>query len=212
MITLSYSLLGVVSGPLVMLAGFSIAQREPMSWRLFASVGWATSLAASPFLGFVLTYAALAVPQSAGLVAWLVIVGSTLALVDWTCHLLPHRVVGTLLVGGLAQISLTALVLRDFEPLLRAAVAAAAVFSAGLLVYLRLGADLGFGDVTLATALALHLGWRGWSYVFLGLTAGLLVAWAAIRTLFVVRRIGHRDPVALGPALLAGAVYAMLQA
>lgn len=212
MFTLSYSLLGVASGPLVVLAGFSLARREPMCWRLLASIGWATSLAASLFLGSTLTYAALVAPQSAGLVAWLTIVGLALALIDWTCHLLPHRVVGTLLLGGLAQISFTAFAVRDFEPLLRAGIAAAVVFAAGLLLYLRLGAELGFGDVTLATALALHLGWRGWPSVILGLTAGLLVAWVVTRALLVARRIGRRDPVALGPALLLGAVYAMLQA
>lgn len=209
---LSYWLLGTLVGPLLVRAGFSIARREPMPLQFFELAGWRTSLAASAFAGPALSYAAVAVPQLAALVAWLVIVGAVLALVDWTCHLLPHHVVGTLFVGGLAQISLMAFGLRDLEPLLRAGTAAVVVFAAGLLLYLRLGADLGFGDVTLATALALFLGWRGWSYVALGLIAGLLIAGVATRTLLVLGRISRRDPVALGPALLVGAVFAMLQA
>lgn len=208
---LSYWSLGVVTGPLVVLSSFAIARREPMSWHLLDSVGSTTSLAAMAFLGSALTYAALVVPRSAALVAWLVVVGLTLALVDWTCHKLPHRVVGALFAGGLVQLSVMAFALRDIELLVRAGLAAVVVFVIGLLLYLRLGADLGFGDVTLATTLALFLGWRGWSYVALGLIAGLTAAGLVTRTLLARRRIGRRDPVALGPALLAGAVFAMLQ-
>lgn len=208
---LSYWVLGVVTGPLVVLSSFSIALREPMSWHLLESVGRTTSLAASAFLGSALTYAALLAPRSAALVAWLVIIGLTLALVDWTCHKLPHQLVGALFAGGLVQLSFVAFALRDVEVLVRAGLAAAVVFVIGLLLYLRLGAGLGFGDVTLATALALLLGWRGWPYVALGLMAGLMVAGAATRTLLVLRRIRRHDPIALGPALLVGAVYAMLQ-
>jgi leader peptidase (prepilin peptidase) / N-methyltransferase len=211
MFVLSYSLLGMVAGPLVVVAGFSIARREPTSWLLFYSVGWTASLAASAFLGSALTYAPLVAPRSAALVAWLVIVGLALALVDWTCHRLPHRLVGTLFLGGLVQIGLMAIALRDVEPLLRAGAAAAVVFVAGLLLYLWLGAELGFGDVTLATTLALFLGWRGWPYVASGLTAALVAAGVVTRTLLVLKRISRRDPVALGPSLLAGAVYVMLQ-
>lgn len=209
---LSYGLLGIAAGPLVVLSSFSIARREQMSRHLLASAGWTTSLAASAFLCSALTYTALVAPRSAALVAWLVIVGLALALVDWMCHKLPHRVVGTLFVGGLIQLSFMAFARRDVELLVRAGLAAAVVFVIGLLLYLRLGADLGFGDVTLATTLALFLGSCGWPYVALGLIAGLTAGGVTTRTLLTLRRISRRDPVALGPALLVGAVYAMLQA
>lgn len=208
---LSYSVLGLISGPLVVLSSLSIVRHEPMSWHLLDSVGWPTSFAASAFLGSALAYAAFVAPRTAALVAWLAIVGLVLALVDWTCHKLPHRVVGTLFAGGVIQLSLTAFALRDAELLVRAGLAAAVVFVVGLLLYLRLGAELGFGDVTLATTLALFLGSCGWPFVALGLIAGLTVAGLVTPTLLVLRRIGRRDPVALGPSLLVGAVYAMLQ-
>ncbi|MFC3898018.1 hypothetical protein ACFOWZ_41680 [Lentzea rhizosphaerae] len=208
---LSYWLLGVVAGPLVVLSSFSIARREQMSWHVLVAAGWTTPLAASTFLGSALTYAALVAPRSAALVAWLVILGLVLALVDWTCHKLPHRIVGTLFAGGLIQLSFMAVAMRDSELLVRAGLAAAVVFVPGLLLYLSLGAELGFGDVTLATTLALFLGACGWPYVALGLIAGLAAAGLVTRTLLALRRISRRDPVALGPALLAGAVYAMLQ-
>lgn len=208
---LSYSVLGLVTGPLVVLYSFSIARHEPLSWCLLASVGWTVSLAASAFLGSALAFAALMAPRWAALVAWLVIVGLVLALVDWTCHKLPHHVVGTLFAGGLIQLSFMAFALRDVELLVRAGLASAVVFGVGLLLYLRLGAELGFGDVTLATTLALFLGSRGWLCVALGLITGLMVAGLVTPTLLILRRIGRHDPVALGPALLAGAVYLMLQ-
>ncbi|MDX8031726.1 hypothetical protein SK803_15990 [Lentzea sp. BCCO 10_0856] len=212
MFTLSYSLLGLISGPLVVLAAFSITRREPVSWP---SVSWpakTTSLATSVFLGSSLTYVALVAPRSAEPMAWLLIVGTLLALVDWTCHLLPHKVVGALFLGGLVLISAEALSHRDFEPLLRAGVASVAVFMAGLVLYQRFAAELGFGDVTLAAALALYLGWCGWMYVALGLAMGLLLVWLVMCVLLVAKRVGRHDPVVLGPALLSGAVYVMLQA
>ncbi|MGI5506458.1 prepilin peptidase [Lentzea sp. CA-135723] len=212
MITLSYGLLGVAAGPLVVLTAFSIARHEPVHWSL---TGWppsTASLAASMFLGSSLTYVALVVPRSAEMLAWLLIVGTVLALVDSACHLLPHRVVGLLFLGGLALIGAQALVRREFEPLLRAGVSSIAVFAAGFLLYQRFTAELGFGDVTLATALALYLGWFGWASVFLGLTVGLLAASFVMRMLLIAKRVGRHDPVALGPALLGGAVYVMLQA
>ena len=208
---LSYSLLGVLAGPLVVLVSFSIARHEQTSWHVLMSAGWATSLAASAFLGSALMYAALVTPRSAALVAWLVIVGLVLALVDWTCHKLPHRVVGTLFAGGLIQLSFVAVAMRDAELLVRAVLAAAVVFLLGLVLYLSLGGELGFGDVTLATTLALFLGACGWPYVALGLITGLAAAALVTRTLLALSRISPRDPVALGPALLVGAVYAMLQ-
>jgi leader peptidase (prepilin peptidase)/N-methyltransferase len=208
---LSYWALGVVAGPLVVLSSFSIALREQMSWHVLVSAGWTTSLAASTFLGSALTYAALVAPRSAALVAWLAIVGLALALVDWMCHKLPHRLVGTLFAGGLVQLSFMAVVTRDVDLLVRAGLAAAVVFVLGVLLYLRLGTELGFGDVTLATTLALFLGSCGWPYVALGLIAGLTAGGLVTRVLLALRRIGPRDPVALGPALLVGAVYVMLQ-
>lgn len=212
MIALSYGLLGLASGPLVVLTAFSITRREPVCWPLFGWPAKTTSLAASVFLGSSLTYVALVAPRSAEPMAWLLIVGTVLALVDWTCHLLPHKVVGALFLGGLALISAEAFSQRDFEPLLRAGVASVTVFVAGLVLYQRFAAELGFGDVTLATALALYLGWRGWMCVVLGLAVGLLLAWVVMRVLLMAKRVGRHDPVALGPALLSGAVYVMLQA
>ncbi|MET9225597.1 hypothetical protein [Lentzea sp. NPDC003310] len=208
MFAVSYGLLGLVSGPLVVLTAFSITRREPIPWKPANT----TSLAASVFLGSSLTYVVLVAPQAAGLLAWLLIVGTVLALVDWTCHLLPHKVVGALFLGGLALISAEAFVLRDFGPLLRAGVASVVVFVAGVLLYQRFAAELGFGDVTLAAALALYLGRFGWECVVLGLTAGLLLIWIVIQTLLIAKRVGRHDPVALGPAFLSGTAYVILQA
>ncbi|MEU3642943.1 prepilin peptidase [Lentzea sp. NPDC034063] len=212
MLALSYSLLGLASGPLVVLTACSITRCEPVSWPWGSWPAKTTSLAASLFLGSSLTYVALVAPRPAEPMAWLLIVGTVLALVDWIRHLLPHKVVGALFFGGLVLISAEALSQRDFAPLLRAGVASVVVFMAGLALYQRFAAELGFGDVTLTAALALYLGWCGWMCVVLGLAVGLLLVWIVMRMLLVAKRVGRHDPVALGPALLSGAVYVMLQA
>ncbi|NUT53519.1 MAG: hypothetical protein HOV94_40460 [Saccharothrix sp.] len=210
-IFISYCLLGAVAGPLTMIFGHSIARNEAPSWNLVATLGWVPLLAASVFLSGSLIYVVHMVPTAmTTVVTWLVILGLLLALIDWGCHRLPHRVVGALLTGGMAQFGVIGLLRHDAGPLVRAGLAALLVFVIGLAIYLRLQVSLGFGDVTLAAAVGAHLGWFGWHYVLPGLTAGLVFAATTTLVLLAFRRIRRGDHVALGPSLIAGAVYTIL--
>lgn len=213
LIFLFYGLLGAVAGPTILVLSQSIARDKPLSWNLVAVIGWVPLLSASAFLGATLIYVIREVPSAAvAVVAWMMILGLLLALIDWSCHQLPHRIVGLLLAGGLVQFSVIAIAQDSVGPLARAGAAAVVVLLVGLMIYLRLRADLGFGDVTLAAAFAAFLGWFGWRYVLFGLTSGLVLAAISNLALLASRRINSRDRTALGPALIAGSIYTILHA
>jgi leader peptidase (prepilin peptidase)/N-methyltransferase len=69
---------------------------------------------------------------------------------------------------------------------------------------------VGFGDTKLAGVLGLYLGWIGWDTVLLGLVAGFVVG-AAVAVVLLIRRLaGWRTDFAFGPALLLGALVAVV--
>lgn len=210
-IFLSYGLLGAIAGPVVLLFSHRFARGEALSWELVGRIGPPPLLAAGGLLGVALIYVVQMVPAvMAPVSAWLVILGFLLALIDWSCHRLPHSLVGVLLTGGLVQFGVIALVQRDAAPLVRAGAASVVVFAVGLVIYLRLRATLGFGDVTLAAASAAYLGWFDWRHVLFGLVAGLALAAVTTLALLAFRRIQRGDQVALGPALIAGSICTIL--
>jgi leader peptidase (prepilin peptidase)/N-methyltransferase len=63
--------------------------------------------------------------------------------------------------------------------------------------------------VTLVGATSFFLGSSGgWPLVLLGLTVSLVLAAGAAVLLVLGRRIGPHDPIALGPAIVGGALIA----
>ncbi|WP_016907699.1 prepilin peptidase [Streptomyces xiaopingdaonensis] len=71
-------------------------------------------------------------------------------------------------------------------------------------------AALGYGDVKLALALGVALGWYGWGALLLGALLGWLPAgvWGAV--LLLTRRRSRQADIALGPSLLCGALATVL--
>jgi leader peptidase (prepilin peptidase)/N-methyltransferase len=206
---LTYGLLGALAGPFVIVFSNSITTGEPVSWMSMTAISWRPALAAGALLILVLVEVA-ARSAAAGALAWLMIVGLVLALIDWSSHRLPHRLVGILLGGGVVQLGLVGLVQRDAWPLLRAGTAAVIV----LLIVLTLGlispSGLGLGDVTLSTTMAFFLGWFGWLYVAAGLMSAFLSTGLAMSVLRAGRLIPQGQPIALGPALIFAPICVIL--
>ncbi|GAB2912649.1 hypothetical protein GCM10027028_05880 [Streptomyces sundarbansensis] len=69
---------------------------------------------------------------------------------------------------------------------------------------------MGFGDVKLALALGVVLGWYGWSVLFLGGFAGFLFGAAYGLALLLLRRAGRRTGIPFGPFMIAGALTGVL--
>jgi len=75
---------------------------------------------------------------------------------------------------------------------------------------LRHEAGIGLGDVKLAIAIGLVLGWRGPGLVVLALLATFASSALVVLVLLAARRIGMGDRVPFGPHLAVGAVAALI--
>ncbi|MER6587341.1 A24 family peptidase [Micromonospora chalcea] len=132
-------------------------------------------------------------------------VGLALAVTDVTALRLPDPLVGMVALGG--GLGLTAATAATGEPrrLAVAAAGAALSFLGYALLALLPRARLGFGDVKLAAALGLPLGWLGWPALRLGLLLPHVLAGVAVLVLLAAGRVRRDTPVPFGPALLGGA-------
>ncbi|GAB4104802.1 hypothetical protein GCM10028790_38210 [Micromonospora taraxaci] len=137
-------------------------------------------------------------------------VGLVLARVDLACLRLPDPLV--LAAGLLALAGLTATALLADEParLLGALTGATVAGAAHVLLALLPGSRLGFGDVKLAAALGLPLGWLGRDVLLVGLLLPHLLHGTLVVGLLAARRVRRDTLLPLGPALLAGAWLAVL--
>ncbi|MFD8060760.1 prepilin peptidase [Streptomyces cyaneofuscatus] len=79
-----------------------------------------------------------------------------------------------------------------------------------LLLFLINPNGMGFGDVKLALALGVALGWYGWEVLFLGGFAGFLFGAAYGLGLVLLRRAGRRTGIPFGPFMIAGALTGVL--
>jgi leader peptidase (prepilin peptidase)/N-methyltransferase len=139
-------------------------------------------------------------------------VGLALAVVDLRTHLLPTVVTWPTFLAVAVLAVLSALLERDADPLLRAAIAAAAVFAVFFALWWVHPAGMGFGDVRLSAVLGLALGYLGWPQVLVGLY-GAFLAFSVPGLLLAVLR---RDRTVLsaafpfGPFLLGGALLGVV--
>jgi leader peptidase (prepilin peptidase)/N-methyltransferase len=133
--------------------------------------------------------------------------GLLLAMVDVRCRRLPDRLVATLAIT--AAVPLTVLAPERLGTALLAAVTVLTAY--GILASLPQG-GLGLGDVKLAAVLGLILGFAGWPAVIAGVLAAHLINGPIAVFLLVTRRADRRRPLPFGPALLAGALLAVIAA
>jgi leader peptidase (prepilin peptidase)/N-methyltransferase len=135
-----------------------------------------------------------------------------LAVIDLDVRRLPNAIVLPSYLVAAVLLVPAAVAHPDLGRVLRALAAMAVLwtFYFGLAVLYRGG--MGFGDVKLAGLLGLYLGWLGWSAVWVGTFAGFLLGGLAGGALLVTRRVGRKAAIPFGPAMLAGALLAVLLA
>ncbi|USX56438.1 prepilin peptidase [Lentzea sp. HUAS12] len=198
-----YGLLGAVAGPAVIFHGKAVACRQPTSWNHAVRAEWFAMLVTGLMLSCMLAYVAWQQAEVAGVVAWLVIMGSLLSYVDWACHRLPHALVAVLLAGGVAQCGLLAAGQVDgVGRLSRAGVAALLVFLSALATWLASPGGWGGGDVTLTATLAYFLGWFGWAHVLIGLLIAFCLGMLAFVLMHARDRTTRGAVIPFGPALV----------
>lgn len=139
--------------------------------------------------------------------------GVLLGAIDLACLRLPDLIVGPtfaaalVLLGSAAAVTGTDAAAAD---LLRALAAALALAGGYLVLALLPGANLGLGDVKLCAPLGLLLGWLGWDAVLLGALLPHLINGPVALALLLSRRAGRKTELPLGPALLVGALLAVI--
>lgn len=140
------------------------------------------------------------------------ILGVGMGYVDLRRHLLPDRFTVPALVAG--AVLLAAAAAAGGSPGWTGYARAWACAGGLLLVYLLMAlvypAGLGLGDVKLAGALGLYLGWLGWWGPVAGTFAAFLIGGIVGIVLLVAGRATRRSAVPFGPSMLLGALVAVL--
>ena len=144
--------------------------------------------------------------------AALLIAGLSLLLVpiDIAVLRLPDRLVGIAFLGTVAVLGVASVLTGNYGALLRAGLAGLVLFGTYLILALVPGAGLGFGDVKLVGVLGLLLGWLGWPYVLAGAFLPHLLNGPIVLILLLIGRLKRKSSLPLGPALLVGALLAIV--
>lgn len=131
----------------------------------------------------------------------------TLAVIDARTKRLPNRIMYPLYGFGLVGLTLASAVGHDWPRLVLALISAAVLY--GLFWLFWFFGPMGFGDVKLAGALGLFLGWAGLPAVVSGLLLGMLAAAFSGIGMMLIRKATLKTELAYGPYLIAGAWAAL---
>jgi leader peptidase (prepilin peptidase)/N-methyltransferase len=203
------------SGPVVPVSGTDLAAAAFGSGRPADDLRTGRGEGAAALAG-TLVFGALAAARAGdpALPAFLAVaaVGLALALTDLACLRLPDPLVAA--AAGAGALGLVPAALAGGTParLLTALAGVAVSFAGYVLLALLPHSRLGFGDVKLAAALGLPLGWLGWPALGLGLLLPHLLNGVVVLALLAAGRVRRDTPVPFGPAILSGAWLAVLLA
>lgn len=177
------------------------------AWWMLAHRAWlgvdqrvsARLTAVGTVLAAVLVGAAWALDERLlGVVLWASVLA---AVADWAERVIPNRWVLVVTLAALARMALGIL------PVWPTLLLAGAVGGFFLVMHLLMRGGLGLGDVKLAGALALALGWPRGLDAFVW---GLMAAGVYALGLVVAKRARLEDSMAFGPFLALGAALAVL--
>lgn len=146
------------------------------------------------------------------LVGWLLLapVAVLLATVDRRVHRLPDPLTLPLAAAAVLLLGGAALLPGHAGSWTSALLGGLALGGFYFLLFLINPNGMGFGDVKLALALGVALGWYGWEVLFLGGFAGFLFGAAYGLGLVLLRRAGRRTGIPFGPFMIGGALTGIL--
>ncbi|MFH9557334.1 prepilin peptidase [Streptomyces globisporus] len=146
------------------------------------------------------------------LVGWLALapVAVLLAVVDRRVHRLPDPLTLPLAAAAVLLLGGAALIPGHAGSWTSGLLGGLALGGFYLLLFLINPNGMGFGDVKLALALGVALGWYGWTVLFVGGFAGFLFGAAYGLALVLLRRAGRRTGIPFGPFMIAGALTGVL--
>ncbi|MFI2117510.1 prepilin peptidase [Streptomyces rubiginosohelvolus] len=146
------------------------------------------------------------------LVGWLALapVAVLLGVVDRRVHRLPDPLTLPLAAAAVLLLGGAALLPGHAGSWTSGLLGGLALGGFYLLLFLINPNGMGFGDVKLALALGVALGWYGWTVLFVGGFAGFLFGAAYGLALVLLRRAGRRTGIPFGPFMIAGALTGVL--
>ncbi|WP_179166395.1 A24 family peptidase [Streptomyces sp. CB03238] len=146
------------------------------------------------------------------LLVWLAAapVAVLLALVDRAVHRLPDRLTLPLAAGTAALLGVAALLPGHAGAWPSALLGGLALGAGYAVLFLVNPSGMGFGDVKLALALGVVLGWYGWGVLFVGAFAGFLFGAVYGFGLVALRRASRKSAIPFGPFMIGGALMGVL--
>ena len=137
------------------------------------------------------------------LFAWLLLV---VAVIDARTRRIPNRLTYPLTPVLLVLVGVAAVGNATPGAALRALLGGVAAFAALLVIALISPRGLGMGDVKLAAALGIALGYLSWGHVVLGVFGGFLLGGVIALVLLATRLRSRKDLLPFGPYLAASAL------
>jgi len=188
-----------------------ISLRYPLVELATGAAFVAVAAARWPF-GAVPTEALPLVAALLQLVAFLWLAGASvaLALIDLEHHRLPDAIVLPTYGVGAVLLGASALLGGDPGALVRAGVGSVALYVFYLVLALAKPGAMGYGDVKLAGALGLYLGWLGWGELAVGAFAAFLLGGLVSIVLLATGRVRRGGGIPFGPWMLSGAWVGVL--
>lgn len=146
------------------------------------------------------------------LAVWLLLtpVAVVLALVDRAVHRLPDVLTLPLAVATAVLLGLADLLPGNAGSWPGALLGGAALAAVYFLLFVINPSGMGFGDVKLALALGLALGWYGRTVLITGAFAGFLIGALYGLGLMLLRRAGRKTAMPFGPFMIFGAFLGVL--
>jgi leader peptidase (prepilin peptidase)/N-methyltransferase len=164
---------------------------------------------AALFVAVAVRLESLGLREALGAYLYFAAIGVALALIDLDLKRLPNRIV-------LPSYPVLALLLAgatfangDWERLVRALLAAAALFGFFFVLAFAYPAGMGFGDVKLAGVLGLVLGYLSWWAVVIGAFTGFLLGAVVGVAVMASGRGNRKTALPFGPFLIAGTLIAV---
>lgn len=132
-------------------------------------------------------------------------VSIALSLIDVDTQKLPNSIVVPSILVVAVLLCLPSIATGDWFALLWAAVSGAALFAFYLLLVIIYPSGMGFGDVKLAAAMGLVLGYLGWGSLLVGAFAAFLLGGIFSIVLLAMGRATRKSGIPFGPWMLVGA-------
>lgn len=136
---------------------------------------------------------------------YLAAISIALTLIDLDTHRLPNPIVLPSYIVLAALFTASCLFGVEWDSLIRAALAGAALFAFYWLLRAARPGGMGGGDVKLAGVLGAALGWIGWGAVIVGAFAAFLIGGVIGVALMLTRRATRKTAIPFGPFMVVGA-------